>query len=218
MGTRQRPGDLGAQEAQALLIEMQRELRLARRAAGLSIDEAARRAGVSATRYGDIERGQVRSPGFEVVCRMARAVGLRPWMRLYPTGEPVVDAGQLPVLARFEAVLGQPIRMTREVPLPHRGDLRAWDARITNGRVNASLDAEARLEDVQAEARRIALKQRDDPDAGVVLLVLSRTTHNRRVLAEHREALRAQFPLDGAQILRDLRAGRIPTAGGILLI
>jgi hypothetical protein len=80
------------------------------------------------------------------------------------------------------------------------------------------VECESHLEDIQALARRIALKQRDDPGAGVVILVLNRTAHNRNVLAEHREALRVQFPLDGATIARDLRAGRVPKASGIILV
>ena len=218
MATRQRPGDAGAEDARRLLAAVERELRLARRAAGLSIEEAARRAGMSPTRLGDIERGQVASPGFESLCRAARAAGLEPSLRVFPTGESVVDAGQLPVLARPESTLAHPLRMAREVALPIAGDARAWDARITDGRSSASLDVEARLGDVQAVSRRIALKQRDDPGAGVVLLVLGRTAHNRRLLVEHREALRAQFPLDGAAILRAFRSGTIPQAGGLVLI
>jgi hypothetical protein len=34
----------------------------------------------------------------------------------------------------------------------------------------------------------------------------------------HRESLRAQFPLDGAAIARALRPGRVPPAGGIILV
>jgi hypothetical protein len=51
-----------------------------------------------------------------------------------------------------------------------------------------------------------------------VILLVARTELNRRVLVEHREALREQFPLDGAAILRELRAGRVPKAGGILML
>ena len=71
---------------------------------------------------------------------------------------------------------------------------------------------------MQELSRRIARKQRDDPRAGVVILVVNRTAHNRRVLAAHREALREQFPLDGAAILRALRNGRVPPASGILML
>jgi hypothetical protein len=42
--------------------------------------------------------------------------------------------------------------------------------------------------------------------------------HNRQILAQHREALRAQFPLDGAAILRALRNGRVPVSGGIVVL
>jgi hypothetical protein len=98
------------------------------------------------------------------------------------------------------------------------GDLRAWDARISDGISTASIEAESRIHDAQALARRIGLKARDDPGAGVVIHVVNQTAHNRRVLAEHREALRAQFPLDGAAIVRALRQGRVPPASGIILV
>jgi hypothetical protein len=129
----------------------------------------------------------------------------------------VRDAAQLKLLARFEQLLGPPLRLRREVPLPIAGDLRGWDGRITDGRLTASIEGESKLDDVQAVARRIELKTRDDPDAGIVILVLNRTAHNRRILADHREALRAQFPLDGAAIARGLRRGQVPAGSGIIL-
>ena len=104
------------------------------------------------------------------------------------------------------------------MPLPIASDLRAWDARITDGLATASIEGEARLDDIQAVSRRVALKQRDDPGAGAVILLVNRTTHNRAVVAQHRDALRAQFPMDGAAILAELRRGRVPRAGGILLL
>jgi hypothetical protein len=108
--------------------------------------------------------------------------------------------------------------LRREVGLPVPGDQRAWDGRIQAGGRTASIEGESRLGDVQGVSRRVALKQRDDRTSGVVILLVNRTAHNRGVLAEHREALREQFPLDGAAILRHLRAGRIPPASGILLL
>jgi hypothetical protein len=48
--------------------------------------------------------------------------------------------------------------------------------------------------------------------------VLNRTNHNSAVLREHRESLRAQFPLDGAAIARSLRRGDVPLVGGIILV
>ncbi len=123
------------------------------------------------------------------------------------------------LLGRLESLLGKPLSMRREVGLPIAGDRRAWDARIAgDGSSRASVEAETHLHDMQATARRLDLKTRDDPGAGVVILLVNKTAHNRRVLAEHREALRAQLPLDGAAILRALRRGQVPAASGILLL
>ena len=154
----------------------------------------------------------------EQLCRAGRAVGLKASLTFYPADIGPRDRPQLAVIDRFERLLSPPLNLRREVPLPIPGDQRAWDARIDSNDGRASIEAESRLHDLQAQARRIALKQRDDPLAGVVILVVNRTAHNRRVLAEHRESLRAQFPLDGAAIARALRAGRLPAANGIILV
>lgn len=79
----------------------------------------------------------------------------------------------------------------------------------------------ARLEPLVARpltvAREVGLPEvRDDPGTAVVILVVARSAHNRRVLAEHREALRQQFPLDGAAIARSLRHGLVPRESGII--
>lgn len=178
----------------------------------------AARAGVSRTQLGRLERGQLRRPSLALVCRAARAAGFAPSLKLYPDGTRLRDAGQLALLARLAPIPAPPLRLGREVRIPLPGDLRAWDARITDGWSGASFEGEVHLHDIQALQRRIALKQRDDPEAGVVILLVADTAHNRRVLAEHREALRAQFPLDGGAILRALRRGQVPPAGGILLL
>jgi transcriptional regulator with XRE-family HTH domain len=218
MATRQRLADVGAAEARRMVGEVGRELGVARRAAGTSQRAAAGRAGLSPSQYGRIERGEMRRLTVEDACRASRAVGLRLAVRCFPSDIRVHDAGQLAVLARLEAMVARPLAVRREVALQVTGDLRAWDARITDGKRNVSVDAEARLGDLQALARRTALKQRDDPESGVVILALSRTTHNRALLEEHREALRAQFPLDGAAIARALRGGELPSASGIILV
>jgi transcriptional regulator with XRE-family HTH domain len=194
-----------------------REIRHQRIQLGLSLHDAARRAGMSSSQLSRLELGMTRSPTLEQLGRAARAVGMRPWLKLYPTDEGVRDAPQLGILARFERILGAPLRLIREVGLALAGDRRAWDGRIDDGERRASIEAVARLDDVQELTRKLALKLRDDPDAGVVILVLARTAHNRRVLAAHREALRPLLPLDGAAIVRDLRRGRVPPAGGIVL-
>jgi transcriptional regulator with XRE-family HTH domain len=218
MTTRQRIAALGASDARRLAVEVGREIEAARRSAGATQRSVAARAGISASQLGRIERGELRRPSLDVLCRAARAAGFAASLKLYPEGPRLRDAGQLRVLARFDRVPVPPLRTSREVRLPIPGDQRAWDERLTDGETSASVECEVHLHDVQAVQRRIALKQRDDPTAGIVILLLADTAHNRRALAEHREALRAQFPLDGGAILRALRAGRIPAASGLLLL
>jgi transcriptional regulator with XRE-family HTH domain len=218
MATRERPGDRGSREARDACDLVRREIREARLQLAMSLEAVGARAGMSPAQAGRLERGQVAHPTFDQVFRLARAVGLKPFATLYPDDVTVRDTPQLRVFDRLAAMAAPPLRIDREVVLPIPGDRRAWDGRIHGGGRCASVEVETHLRDAQATARRIARKQRDDPDAGPVLLVLARTAHNRRVLAEHREALRAQFPLDGAVIARDLRAGRVPLAGGVILV
>ncbi len=114
-------------------------------------------------------------------------------------------------------MLGAPLVARREVGLPIPGDLRAWDGMILGGAEPFFEEGESHLRDIQALARRIEIKLRDDPRGRVVILVVARTAHNMRVLDVHREALRGQFPLDGPAIARAIRRGREPTASGIIL-
>jgi len=218
MGTRERPGDVGAADARRMLGKLSAELKAGRRELGMSQARASTRAGISRSLLGRVERGQLATVTIDHLARAARAVGLEAVVKLYPDDVPVRDQGQLALLARFEQRIQPPVRMRREVALPIASDLRAWDARITDGEGTASIEGEARLHDSQAVSRRIALKQRDDPGAGAVILLVSRTGHNRAVVAQHRDALRAQFPMDGAAILAALRNGRVPLASGILLL
>jgi len=220
MTDRRRAADLAVEHSRDLEAKAAGEIRDARRGLGLDQRAAARRAGLSASQFGRIERRQLASPTVEQLCRAGRAVGLKPAITWHPADDGPRDRAQLSAFDRFTPLLAPPLLLRREVTLPIRGDQRAWDGRIEapGGRERASVEVESRLHDTQATARRIALKQRDDPLAGVVILVVNRTAFNRRVLAEHRESLRAQFPLDGAQIARALRAGRIPAASGIILV
>ncbi len=172
---------------------------------------------MSPSQLGRLELGHIRRPTMDQLARAARAVGLRLSLKLYPADEGVRDTPQLRIFQRFERILAAPLRLLREITLPILGDRRAWDGRISDGGGTASIEVIARLDDVQELQRRLELKRRDDPGAGVVILVIGRTAHNRRVLGVHREALRAQYPLDGAAILRDLRRGRVPASSGILL-
>jgi transcriptional regulator with XRE-family HTH domain len=218
MAARQRTSGLGSIDARRLAVEVGREVVAARRSASATQRCVAARAGISPSQLGRIERGELRRPSLDALCRAARGAGLAVSLKLYPDGARLRDAGQLRVLARLDRVVGAPIRASREVRLPIPGDQRAWDVRLTNSTSTASVECEVHLHDIQAVQRRIALKVRDDPGAGIVILLLADTAHHRRVLAEHRESLRGEFPLDSTPILHALRSGRIPPASGILVL
>lgn len=218
MTARERPGDTGQIEARNIVIQLCRDIRQARIAAGWSQAMVATAAGLSRSVYARLERGEIADPTVGQLCRAARAVGLATSMSLFPAGVRLHDRPQLRVLDCIQGLLGRPLRMPREVTLPIPGDLRAWDAAITDDRAMVFVEGVSRIGDAQAMQRRVELKRRDDPRSNVVILAVGNTRHNRAVLAEHREALRADFPLDGASILRALRAGKLPHASGIVLL
>jgi transcriptional regulator with XRE-family HTH domain len=218
MTARSRPGDAAALEAKRLAGTLGTELRNARTAAGLSLDAVARAAGMSAAQLSRIERAANAQPTLEQLWRAAAPLGLRGFANLYPAGSPVRDAGSLALFARVEAVLSTPLRLLREVPIPLDGDLRAWDGMLVCGHDRCFLECETHLSDIQAMERRLRAKLRDDGRSDVLVLVVMRSAHNRRVLRDHREVLRDLLPLNGADVLRSLRAGRIPPAGGLVML
>lgn len=218
MGVRQGAADLGANDARRLLDAACRDIRDARIAAGLSHDTVGRAAGLSASAYGRMERGEFERLPFGHVARAARAVGLAVSMRLYPAGSPVRDAGQLALESDFAGLLAGGLAFRPEVILPSPGDLRAWDGMVSSRTSMAFADCEMRLGDVQALLRRLEAKMRDDPRSAVLILVVRDSRHNRAVLAEYREVLRPLLPLDSPEILRALRVGRLPRASGLLLV
>lgn len=218
MGVRERPADLGAHDAERMLVDARREICEARLAAGLSQAAVARAAGMSPSAYGRWERGELSRICVAHVASAARAVGLSASLRFYSAGSPVRDAGQLRLEADLVNVLGVGPGFRSEVPIPIPGDLRAWDGVVSDDRAMAFVECEVHLRDVQALARRAELKLRDDPRSGVLILVVRDSRHNRDVLAEQREMLRPLLPLDSPALLRALRAGRLPPASGLLTL
>ena len=218
MPPRTRRGDAAAEDARRQSNRLLTELRDARLEAGLSIADVARASGLSTGQLGRLERGRLSEPTLEQLCRAWAPLGMRVSIRAFPAGSPVRDRAQLALLRRFEACLSHPLRLRREVPLPIEGDRRAWDGMIEGDGDPFFIEGESRIHDAQAVERKLRLRLRDDPRASLVLLVATRSDHNRRVIAEHREALRDLLPMDGGPVLRALRAGRRPTASGIVLI
>lgn len=198
-------------------IELSREIRSARLSSGTSQRDAGRRVSMSHAQFGRIERAELDELTLDQAARACAAVGLRLIVKAVPGGDPALDAGQLALLERLRRELPPKVPMHTEVPLPIPGDRRAWDGLIRIDGVRIGVEAEARIRDVQALDRRIALKRRDG-DVEIVILLVANTASNRRLLALHREALRSSFPLDTRPVMAALRMGRAPSASGIVVL
>lgn len=193
------------------------DIRLTRRGAGVSIRVAAASVGLSEATFGRIERARLPSVTVAQLSLACAAVGLKFVARPYPDDDPVRDAGHANLLKRLRDRIHPGAAWRTEVPLPIPGDRRAWDAQCGLENAVIGIEAEMRLDDLQALERRIALKRRDG-GIEIVILLLADTRGNRRRLADQRESLRGSFPLDGRSVLLALRAGRAPEASGILLL
>jgi transcriptional regulator with XRE-family HTH domain len=198
------------------------EIRARRVALGFTLAELARRARMSTSQVGRIERGEQDSVTVEQLAVLGALVGLDVRTRTYPGPDPSVDAAQLAILARLRARLPEGTSMRLEVPLPIQGDQRAWDAMLPDlhdsvGRRPLPIDIESRLHDFQAQMRRVIMKLRDS-GLEVVLLVVGDTHHNRNVLRAAGPMLRADFPVSARSALAALRRGEHPGGSAIVLI
>jgi transcriptional regulator with XRE-family HTH domain len=217
VATSEKPIDRGTRRSKSLLSAFGEEFRRARLANGLNQATVGAAAGLSRSTVGRIERAEVDGLSIRSLCRLAAALGLELSVKAYPSGSPVRDAGHLALLDRARNAL--PVgSWTYEVPLPIANDPRAWDAiaQLAGGRL--AVEAETRLDDVQALLRKLNLKQRDDPGVASVVLVVADTRWNRAVVREHLDALRASFPLDREALLVAMRSGRPPAANGMIVL
>jgi transcriptional regulator with XRE-family HTH domain len=217
MASIDRARDRGERQAQKLLRELGTELREARLSAGLSQQHVARVAGLNQSRVSRTERSRRVPARVDELAVHCAALGLRLSIKVYPAGSPVRDRAQLRLLERLRLRLDPRFRWRSEAPVsPESGDLRAWDVQL-DGPGSIGIDAETRLHDIQALQRRCETKWRDSGVDRIVLLVGS-TRHNRRVLGEHREALRSTFPADTPEVLAALRRGRMPGSNGVVVL
>lgn len=194
------------------------EIRDARLAAGVSQRELARAVGLSQAQVARFERGALRDVGIDLICRLAIGVGLDPSLRFYPGGDALRDAGQVRLLERLHVRLAAAVRWRTEVMLPGVADVRAWDAVVDGTGCTDAIEAETRIRDLQATTRRIARKLRDDPIVQHVILLVADTRWNRRAVADGREILRSDFPVDTRATLEALGQGRCPGANAIVFL
>ena len=122
----------GAALARELVAEVAREIRLARSASGLSQRTVATAAGMSQSQVGRIERGQVRHPTLDQLCRVAAAVGLKLSIKAFPDGDPIRDIAHARLLERFHRQLGPGIGWRTEVPSTVRRTCAAGTACVSS--------------------------------------------------------------------------------------
>ena len=217
MPARPRAIDVAAERARATRAEIGRGLRQARLDRDLSLAEIGRSVGISAPQASRIERGLARTVSVEQLARMAAVVGLDLAVRLYPGGAPIRDAAHAALLDRLRQRLHPALRFATEVPLPVRGDPRAWDAAIRGNGWMRPVEAETRPRDLQALERRVSLKLRDAGLEDVLLLLLD-SEHNRRFVRLNRDSLAARFSVPGSRALELLAAGVEPPGSAVVLL
>jgi transcriptional regulator with XRE-family HTH domain len=216
MGTVDRARERGMRFARRDRMQVGHEVRVARIAAGLSQRELARMSGVSHAAIGRLERLDVRRITIDRLAVIASVLGLELRVKLYLIGTPVRDAAHLALIDRFRKRVCPRLRLRTEVPVPLRGDMRSADIVVDGPNVEAMIEAETRLNDLQATERRARVKQRDFGIKRLILLVAD-TRHNRAVLEAHPELVE-RFPITTRACLLALRDGRDPGGDALVII
>lgn len=217
MATRQRPVDAGTERGRAILAQLTREARTARRDRGLSLADVGRAVGLSQATMTRFEHGNARDIGMVRMSRILAVVGLQLGVRAYSGDGPLRDQAHVRLLGSLRDALHPILGWSLEVPLPVAGDRRAWDAVIRGPSWRYGVEAETHPTDLQALLRRIELKRRDGGLDGVVLL-LPATRHVRDVLRGDPALLRSAFPVAGREALACLTGGRDPGGGSVIVM
>ncbi len=193
------------------------ELRTARANANLSQNQVARELGWTRSRYARFEADALADVGIEDMCLSAAVLGMEVSVGLHPVEDAVRDIGQLRLSAKFRSLINPAYRALGEVLLPGVGDRRAWDLLPRVPQHLIGVELETRLRDVQWLARRLRERERDG-GVDAILLVLSDSRANRRLVPHLLDTLGDPWRTSPRAILRALRSGnRIPGSGVILL-
>jgi transcriptional regulator with XRE-family HTH domain len=211
--------DRAARRARALVARTVGDIRGGRVSAGLSQASVAHRLGISRSRLSRIELGLESRVPAELLVRYAASVGFDLAVRAYPAGDLGLDRAQRRLIRRLMDRLGPDWTWRFEVPLPIPGDARAFDA-VGRHRVTGLIiyvEAETRLEDIQAVLRRITIKCRDGSVTRLIVLV-SDTRHNREIVHAAAPELAAMFAAGSRRTLARLIAGLDPGADALILL
>lgn len=217
MATRQRAADRGNEAGLRALQSITREIRQARRGAGLSLDAVASEVRLSAAQLSRIERMQIRAVSLVALARICAVVGLDLAVRTYPGPRSLKDARHARQLEKLHVRVHGSLGWTTEAPLPNPGDQRAWDAVIRGDDWRFGVECELNPIDGQSLLRRLHLKQRDGLVDGVILLMPD-TRQTRAFRREFRDQLAADFPAAAHAALKSLAAGRAPEASALIVL
>ena len=163
-----------------------------------------------------MERGEIRRLSIDRLAVIAAVLGLDMRLSFYPSASPVRDEAHLALIGRFRSRISPLLRWRTEVPIPIPGDQRSADVVLGRPPDAAIVEAETRLNDLQALERRVGAKQRDMGVERVILLIAD-TRHNRDVL-EHHPELRERFPVSTRAALIALKAGTLPDGDAIVIL
>jgi transcriptional regulator with XRE-family HTH domain len=193
------------------------DCRLARLRSGITQRQVADALDCSRQLITALEAGRIGEVGVTQLSRYAAAVGLDLSLNTYPAERLLRDVGQIRLLKRFGALIDDGWTWRTEVPVSaDPRDLRAIDAVIARGEGRVGVEAITRFVDAQGQVRPVLLKQ-EASGLGCMILLLGDTRHNRAAVDVAGAMLRADFPLRARELLADLRAGRQPSANGLLL-
>jgi transcriptional regulator with XRE-family HTH domain len=216
MPVRDRPTDEDVRRAARLRQLIGREVRDARRMAGVSQDRLGAAVGLSGSEIGRIERAEAKWLTITESVHVLRAVGLDLWLKTYPFASPIRDSAHTALIERFVRRLSPTITVRREWPIPVAGDHRALDLLLGGLPQRIGVEAETRILDEQALLRDLHGKQRDGNLARMCLLVL-RSRSNVAAL-RHAPGLHREFPLRTRAVLAALGSGHDPGANGIIML
>jgi len=216
MATRDSAAARGIRRSRMLRDRTADALGIARRGAGLSIREVGRRVTVSPDTIRRVDRGDPKALTIDLVARVAEVLGLELAASLHPNGDPTRDRGHLALLDRLRSRIPNTASWRVEVPMPIAGDLRSADAIVTVFEGDILIEAETRLDDLQAIERKCAAKARDLGAFRIVLLVAD-TRHNRQVARDHPELLE-RFPIRTRTCLGRLAGGLDPGGDALVIM
>jgi len=218
MATRETRRERGRQRGRALARRLIDEIANARKTAALSQSQLASAVGVSQSELSRLER--LVSPESVTLCEMsvlASMLGLELSVGLHPVGDAIRDKGHQAVIGRFRALLSPAFRVSAEALLPGVGGRRAWDLLLRLATQLVGVECETRIRNIQALVRRIRERERD---GGVdhIVLVLSDSQTNRRLLPDLLEALGPRFASPPRVTMKCLRSGQPLAGSGVVLV